>query len=102
MMSFVWLLGVVAVVAFVAYVRAGLLTSTALLAALLAGYWITSDAHLAWNAFLALLLLPLLWFAPLVFFILSSWPTALAMVPFPATTRFSRPIAMAFSITLMP
>ncbi len=59
MMSFVWLLGVVAVVAFVAYVRAGLLTSTALLAALLAGYWITSDAHLAWKAFLALLLLPL-------------------------------------------
>jgi len=59
MMSLVWLLGVIATVAFVSYVRAGLFTSTALLAGLLAGYWVTSDAHLAWKAFLALLLLPL-------------------------------------------
>ena len=59
MMSLVWPLGLIAAIAFIAYVRAGLFTSTAVLAGMLAGYWVTSEAQLAWKLFLALLLLPL-------------------------------------------
>ena len=59
MMPVVWLLAVIAIVAVAAYVRAGLAVTTALLGALLAAYWLTADAGLAWKSLLAVLWLPL-------------------------------------------